>query len=207
MAESNAMNLRDKLLEVARQLLINNGYRGFSLREVARETGVSATSIYLHFDSKDHLIHTLMGEAIDDLNGKLKKVYTTTQNPVKRLETFAEAYVDYALNHPHEYQIIYAVSSDGMSRYPKEKFREARKGYELLTDTIQEAVSKDILIEEDPRTAAYTFWAQLHGVMSVVLSKRLDTRINQQAFIEQAISHILQGFHVRTALQPQGNNI
>lgn len=207
MSESDKWNLRGKLLEVARQLLINNGYRGFSLREVARETGVSATSVYLHFENKDHLIHTLMGEAISDLNSELKKVYNSKPDPVERLEAFADAYVEYALNHPREYQIIYAVSSDGMSRYPKEKFRQARKGYELLTDTIQEAVSKDILVEDNPRTAAYTFWAQLHGVMSVVLSRRLDTRIDQQEFIKQAISHILQGFHVRTALQPQGNNI
>jgi hypothetical protein len=71
-----------------------------------------------------------------------------------------------------------------------------------LTDTIQEGVERNILEESDPRTAAYTIWAQLHGVMSVVLSKRLDTRINQHEFIEQAISHILQGFHMRTTPQP-----
>lgn len=206
MAEKK-QDLRENLLETARKLLVSKGYRGFSLREVARETGVSPTSVYLHFENKDHLTHTLMERSIEDLNTRLEEVYMNFNDPVDRLEKFAAAYAKYALEHPREYQIIYVVSSKEMSRYPKEKFRKARKGYELLTETIREAVEQDILAESDPRTAAYTFWAQLHGVMSVVLSKRLDTRINQQEFIKQAISHIIHGFHVRTALQPQSNNI
>ncbi len=202
MQQKQDLDLGDRLLKSARRLLVEKGYRRFSLREVARNTDVSATSIYLHFESKDHLIHTLIEQSIDELNRRLQQVYDLNPDPVERLEGFTGAYVNFALEHPREYQIIYVVSSDEMSRYPKEKFRKARKGYELLTDTIKEAVAQGILEEPDPRTAAYTIWAQMHGVMSVVLSKRLDTRINQQEFINQAISNILHGFHVRTALQP-----
>lgn len=203
MPQSKASDLREKLLETARKLLVSKGFRGFSLREVARKTDVSATSVYIYFDNKDHLTHTLIEQSINELNACLKEVYINYQDPIERLEGFAEAYVQYALDHPREYQIIYIVSSEEMSRYPKEKFRQARKGYEYLTDTIREAVEQNILEESNPRTAAYTFWAQLHGVMSVVLSKRLDTRINQQEFIEQAITHIIHGFQVRTSLKPQ----
>jgi AcrR family transcriptional regulator len=203
MQQKQDHSLRKRLIQSARRLLVEKGYRGFSLREVARNTDVSATSIYLHFESKDHLIHTLMEQSIHELNARLQQVYANHSDPAERLEGFAGAYVNFALEHPREYQIIYVVSSDEMSRYPKEKFRKARKGYELLTDTIKEAVAQGILEEPHPRTAAYSIWAQLHGVMSVVLSKRLDTRINQQHFIKQAISNILHGFHVRTALQPQ----
>ena len=201
MPENTGQDLRERLLESARELLLNKGHRGFSLRAVARKTGVSATSVYIYFENKDHLIHTLMEQSIDELNANLYSVYVNQSDPMQRLEGFAQAYVDFALEHPREYQIIYLVSSDEMSRYPKEKFRKARQGYELLTETIKEAVEQNILQESHPRTAAYTFWAQLHGVMSVVLSKRLDTRIEQDQFIEQATSHILQGFRVRTAMK------
>lgn len=203
MSGNNDQDLRKRLLQSARELLVSKGYRGFSLRQVARETGVSATSVYIYFENKDHLIHTLIEQSISELNTTLEEVYGSLTDPVQRLEGFAEAYVQYALKHPREYQIIYLASSEEMSRYPKEKFRKARRGYEFLTDTIKEAVQQGVFDEPNPRTAAYTFWAQLHGVMSVVLSSRLDTRIDQQQFIEQAISHILHGFQMRTALQPQ----
>lgn len=201
MADTKDQDLRERLLETARKLLIEKGYRGFSLREVARNTGVSATSVYLCFENKDDLIHTLMEQSIDELNERLQEVYVDYEDPLRRLEAFARTYVDYALEHPREYQIIYVVSSDEMSRYPRDKFRKARRSYELLTATIREGIEKGLLEEPHPRTAAYTFWAQLHGVMSVVLSRRLDTRIDQNEFIKQAISHILHGFQVRTSMR------
>ena len=200
MSKENEQNLKEKILESSRKLLFKEGYRNFSLRKIAREVGVTATSIYLHFDSKDHLVHTLMEESIEELNNQLQDVVKGLFDPIKKLEALAHVYVNFALKNPREYQILYMVSSDEMSRYPKEKFRQARRGYEIVTDALQEGVAKDILDEPRPRIAAYTFWAQLHGVMSVVLSKRLDNRIDQQEFIEDAIEHIIQGFHVRTAL-------
>lgn len=194
-------DLRVRLLDSARKLLLDEGYRNFSLRKVARDTGVSATSVYLHFDSKDHLIHALMEESIDRLNNQLEQAAKTGTDPIAKLNILARVYVRFALEHAREYQIIYMVSSDEMARYPKDKFRKARRGYELLTEVIKDGVEKQLLDEDEPRTAAYTFWAQLHGVMSVVLSKRLDNRLNQKDFIEQAIEHIIHGFHVRTALE------
>lgn len=194
-------DLRQRLLESARKILLEEGQRNFSLRKIARESGVSATSIYLHFDSKDHLIHVLMEESIDRLNDKLEDSIKGSTDPIEKLNILARVYVRFALENTEEYQIIYMISSDRMSRYPKEKFRKARRGYEMVTEVLEEGVRKNLLDEDHPRVAAYTFWAQLHGVMSVVLSKRLDNRLEQKEFIEQAIEHIIHGFHVRTALQ------
>ncbi len=200
MPEAEENTLRGKIIDCSRKLLLEEGYRSFSLRKVARNAGISATSIYLHFDNKDHLVHTLIDESIQKLNFKLAETASAKLDPAERLEALARTYVDFALNNPREYRIIYVVSLDEMARYPKEKFREARKGYQLLTATIEEGVEEGIMVEDDPKTASYTFWAQLHGIMSVVLTKRLDTQIDQSAFIEQAIQHIIDGFHIRTAV-------
>jgi len=52
--------------------------------------------------------------------------------------------------------------------------------------------------EEDPLTSAYSIWGQLHGVISVVLNQRLDSRIDKAQFIEKSIQNIIEGFLVRT---------
>ncbi len=90
-----------------------------------------------------------------------------------------------------------------MTRYPKEKFRKARKGYELVLQVLEEGIKEGIVQEQKPKIASYTFWAQLHGVLSVVLSKRLDTRIDQQEFIEEAIDHIISGYRQKTSLEAE----
>lgn len=201
MEETQHLSLKDRIVEAARQVLLTEGYRNFSLRKIAREIDVSATSIYLHFENKDDLVHTLMEQSIERLNNQLQQAASKADSPIAKLEALAYEYVRFALKYQREYQIIYLTSSDEMSRYPKEKFRKARKGYEIVNNVLQEGVNAGLIAEEKPQIAAYTFWAQLHGVMSVVLSKRLDTRIDQQEFIDEAIEHIIDGYKVRTALQ------
>lgn len=195
------LSLKEQIIRAARKVLLSDGYRNFSLRKIVREIDVSVTSIYLHFENKDDLIHSLMEEAIEGLNNRLQKVVDISEDPIEKLEALAYEYVRFALEHQREYQIIHLTSSDEMTRYPKEKFRKARKGYEIVIHVLQQGVESGLIAEEKPRLAAYTFWAQLHGVMSVVLSKRLDTRIDQQEFIDEAIDHIIDGYNVRIALQ------
>lgn len=201
MSQTKELSLKKQITEAARNVLLSEGYRNFSLRKIAREIDVSATSIYLHFESKDDLVHTLMEQSIERLNYQLQQVITEADSPIAKLEALAYKYARFALRYQREYQIIHLTSSDEMTPYPKEKFRKARKGYEIVSDVLQEGVNAGLIAEEKPRMAAYTFWAQLHGVMSVVLSKRLDTRIDQQEFIDEAIEHIIDGYKVRTALQ------
>lgn len=205
MAEQEQKKLKQRILKAARKVLLDEGYRNFSLRKIARKVDVSATSIYLYFENKDDLVHTLMEEAIEQLNSQLAKSIQRFKDPISKLSALAYEYIGFALDHPREYQIIYLISSEEMTRYPKEKFRKARKGYEIVTEVLKEGVESGLIAEQKPRIAAYTFWAQLHGVMSVVLSQRLDTRIDQEEFIEEAVDHIIKGYQVRTSLKTSNN--
>lgn len=177
--------------------MIAEGYRNLSMRKIAAEAGITATSIYLHFKNKDHLLHTLMDESIQELNERLESVASAVDDPVNRLEKMAGEYIRFAYQNPQKYQIIYWVRGEEMKRYPREKFRAARRGYHILEDAIREANDKGIIEEVSPHIAAYVIWAELHGVMSVVLSKRLDVRIDTQAFLDEALEHVINGFKVK----------
>ena len=69
-----------------------------------------------------------------------------------------------------------------MGRYPKEKFRKARRGYALLESVIQEGINEGLMSLDQP-LISYSIWAQLHGIIDVVLNKRLD--IEQSKFIKE----------------------
>ncbi len=191
------MSLRNEILEVSRELLIEHGFAKLSMRNIAKRANVTATSIYLHFDNKDDLLLTLIEESIEHLKEKLVQEIDPSKDLIRQLEDLARCYVDFALEHPQEYEIIYMVRAEEMPRYPKEKFQQIRSAYELLAEIIENGKNEDLIDDESPVISAYTLWAQLHGVVSVILSKRLDTRIPQTEFIDQAIEHIIQGFIIQ----------
>jgi AcrR family transcriptional regulator len=188
------MSLREEILEASKELLIKEGFSKMSMRRIAEKADVSATSIYLYFRNKDDLLLALIEESIENLKASLMEVVDASKGFLMQLEDMAHAYIEYALNHPQEYEIIYMVRPEEMPKYPRDKFMNVRSGYELLADIIRQGHDQEQIDVEDALINAYTLWAQLHGVVSVILNKRLDTRIQQRQFIEQAIENIIRGF-------------
>lgn len=191
------LTLREKILDTSRHYLFTEGYTSLSMRKIAKEVGASATSIYLYFENKDHLIHTLIEESVEELSIAIEESANTKISTIDKFEAIIRGYVQFALENPEKYQVIYMVRSDSMARYPKEKFRKARRGYALLGSIIQQGIDEQLMELDEPHIAAYSIWAQLHGVISVVLNQRLDSRIDRDKFIEESIDHIVQGFLVR----------
>lgn len=197
---SEEVPLRDQILDISRHLLYEEGYKSLSMRKIANQADVSATSIYLYFENKDHLLHTLIEESVEDLSRFIESRALPKTDSIERFKAIIKSYVEFGLEYPEKYEIIYKVRSDSMARYPKEKFRKARRAYELLVKTIEESVSQGLMEVDKPVVTAYSIWAQLHGVVSVVLNKRLDSRIDQEQFIEESIEHVVQGFLIRTTV-------
>jgi AcrR family transcriptional regulator len=191
------MSLRNEILEVSRELLVDHGFGKLSMRNIAKRANVTATSIYLHFDNKDDLLLALIEESIEHLKNELAEEIDPSKGFIQQLEDLARCYIRFALERPKEYEIIYMVRPEEMPEYPKEKFQQIRSAYELSAEIIERGQREGLIDVDNPLVSAYTLWAQLHGIVSVILSKRLDTRIPQKEFIDQGIDHIIQGFIIQ----------
>lgn len=65
---ADAGRTRDRLLAVATELFITQGYGGTSLREIAERLGISKAAIYYHFRSKEDIARVVV-EQIMEVNG------------------------------------------------------------------------------------------------------------------------------------------
>ena len=205
MAQVNARQhetpLRSAILEAARGLLVRNGLKAFSLREVARSVGRSATAIYLHFDGKDGLVHALLEEGFDDLSVAMNAAAAGQDDPRRRLEALCRAYVEFGLAAPEYYELMFLMRTEGLKRYPAASYRAARRGLEPLSDCLAELVAASAGEEgEGFDVAAATLWSALHGAVSLLLSRRLDAGLDEESFKEEAIAAALLG----AGLAPSG---
>ena len=57
--EGAAQGTRERILDVALDLFIEQGYDGSSLREIAERLGVTKAALYYHFESKDDILMAL----------------------------------------------------------------------------------------------------------------------------------------------------
>jgi AcrR family transcriptional regulator len=69
---------RERILSVANELFIEQGYEGTSLREIADRLDITKAALYYHFRSKDEILQTLLAPfdtLIDELMGRLEAAH------------------------------------------------------------------------------------------------------------------------------------
>ena len=186
-------DLRTAVLDAARQLLVREGYRDLSMRDVATAVGCSVSSIYLYFAGKDELVHTLMDEGFERWHRRMRELADGDGSAESRLEAVCRAYVEFGLANPEFYEIMYMFHSDRMARYPKELFRRARRNLELMGELVRAYAPDAVPTADDVAISATALWATLHGIVSTIISDRLDRRIDRQRYVDGAIRYAIAG--------------
>jgi len=126
-SDSSEAALRRSILDTAREYLVREGYASLSMRKIARSIGYSATSIYLHFDGKDQLVHALITEGMSKLAGRLRPLFEGPPMEVeKAVKRICQTYVTFGLANPGYYEIMYVLHPESLSRYPEVRYRNAR---------------------------------------------------------------------------------
>jgi len=59
---SRGERTRENILEAARQLFVQQGYHGTSMRQIAARAGIALGSLYNHFANKDEVFHVVFVE-------------------------------------------------------------------------------------------------------------------------------------------------
>lgn len=103
-------DLRSALLDVGLRLLAERAVEGVSLREMAREVGVSATSVYRHFPDKAALMRALACEGLDRLAVAQRDAAAGKEGAASFAAT-GRAYVRFALANPALFRLIFTSSA------------------------------------------------------------------------------------------------
>ena len=172
----NTGELRVSILEEARKILLADGYGHLSMRRIASAVGCTPTSIYLYFESKDDLVHALIEEGMERLFDQLAAVAEGSGDPARRFERMCRSYLEFGMENPEYYEIMFVVHPEQMTRFPSEKYRKARRSLQLFAELLEEArgdapgdASGELKVD------ASVLWSLLHGAATLMLARRLDT--------------------------------
>jgi AcrR family transcriptional regulator len=102
----------DIVAEARRQLAVE-GAAALSLRAVARQLGMASSAMYRYFPSRDELLTALIIEGYDALADVAETAAGTGGGNLKRFRTVCRAVRGWALEHPHEYALLYGSPIPG----------------------------------------------------------------------------------------------
>lgn len=104
-----------EIVRVANRQLAEVGPTGLSLRAVARELGVVSSAVYRYVASRDELLTLLIVDAYDSLGAHVEAAVAdgAAEAPLRRWVGAAVAVRDWAVQHPHEYALLYGTPVPG----------------------------------------------------------------------------------------------
>ena len=113
-------DLRNALIQAALELIAAHGVEGFTLRDCAKQAGVSVAAPYRHFDDKDDLLAAVAADCIQRLGEAMDRAVEAAgdADPLTVFRATGIAYVRFAVEHPAHFRVMYLPQV--MARMPKD---------------------------------------------------------------------------------------
>jgi AcrR family transcriptional regulator len=189
--------LRAELLFCAERKLEQTGVARLSLREVAREVGVSHGAPRQHFADKQALLDALAVDGLERLGGELDRGLSQAAETFDdRLVAFAQVYVRFASRHPVLHTLMFA----GTDRTDRPALRAANdRAFAAPSALITDALAHGDIADDDPDRVAMAVLATLQGLAAVITSGMIGDRPADTviAGTVETLIHGLRGTHRR----------
>jgi AcrR family transcriptional regulator len=167
-------NLRAVLLEQAERRLEERGAAGLSLRELARDVGVSHGAPRHYFSDKQALLDGLVVRGLERLGTELDAALARPSSPFEeRLAAFARGYVSFATRHSALLALMFA-RKDQADR--PDLLAANNAAFAAPTALIDSAIANRDIVTDEPDQVAMAVLATLQGLATIITSGMIAGR-------------------------------
>ena len=160
-------DLRAALVRIAMELLEESGETALSLRAVARRAGVSPAAPYRHYADREALVSAVAALGYRELAERLAAAHPSPSTPVE-LATVATAYVQFALERPALFRIMFGE--------PCDRDNDERVAATASVSQYVRAIVERTFPRADAEALVTAIWALVHGLAFLHLDGKLDSR-------------------------------
>ena len=158
-------------VQVARDILLKEGYQGVSIGRVAEETRFSKGTVYQIFGSKEELVTALGMQCRAKLLETIQKAASLPGRPRERMVALGEALAMYSKYYAADQRILKLIDAETILEKVPVNQRDKMKEYDVqiflaLLGIVQDAISQgDLVLREDstPQGLSFAFWAMMDG--------------------------------------------
>ncbi|MET7290517.1 TetR/AcrR family transcriptional regulator [Streptomyces sp. NPDC005573] len=192
-------DLRAALLESAERTLREKGAGALSLRELARDTGVSHAAPGRHFKDKQALLDALALDGYERLDRTLTAAATAAAGlpePAfeRHMAALARAYLGFAVENPELLELMFARKHDPGSSDRLAAAVDRSLG--SLTRTFAEAQRRGEIVQGDLERLTLVAASSLHGLAALIASYALDAD-EALAGLDEHVHLLLNGLKPR----------
>jgi AcrR family transcriptional regulator len=161
-----------EIVDVARQILDEEGIDALSMRAIAGRLDVRAPSLYKHLPDKRAILDVLVADILRENGEAMRAAITGAEDPVGAI---LAAFRDWAVQHPQRY----AVAMEG----PLDDSPLVQSAALYSGDPLRWAMRDDL-------EGAVTLWSFAHGLVDLEMKGRLPPVYDPDLIWRRGIAHL-----------------
>jgi AcrR family transcriptional regulator len=197
--------MRTAIIEVAGELVSEQGVDGLSIRELAKRLGYSAGAIYDYFASREEILARLYFQGTNGLDTEVRTVLgvlAPDATAMEQLIATGHAYRNHALAHPELYRLIFG----GIKQLPIREHHEENVAFDQLIRIAVKGVAEGEFADQPVPLICAAAWAAVHGFVSLEITGHVtggpqpgspidpeEGRANRDAMFAVTLSTVVRG--------------
>lgn len=181
--------VRAYFIDAAKQIILQEGVEGVSVRKVADIAGYSYATIYNYFSDLSALLLEAKQSMIRDMVAYMGSNQGGAVNGIDDIKRLNRQYAGYYLAHPHVFRFFYSYRLAGGEPQAAAQYFDYAANWRA---TYQVFVTDGTIDEKDVGIVAKTFIYGLHGLLALFFS---DNGLTQEALyddLDQLTDYLLK---------------
>lgn len=170
------------LVGAALELIETRGPEAFTLREAAAAVGVTHGAAYRHFEDKTALLAAVSQEGYRALAARLaERAASLEGSPVARIRALAAEYIDFALERPAHYRVMWGARLNEDGRFPALE-AAIKDAFDVVVGEMHRGQDAGVFrTTPAARELAIGMWVTAHGYVELVARRRLKVKSQRVA--------------------------
>ena len=166
------------ILDVAKELLVGEGYLGLKMDQIADRLEYSKGTIYQHFPNKEEIILALANQALTKRSDLFAHAATTRKRSRERLSAIEASAEVFVQSFPHFFQVEQIMRIHSILEKTTEKRRIVMRSCESRCMSIVSGIVRDGVAHGDislpdwssPEDVVFGLWATNIGAFAILSS-------------------------------------
>jgi AcrR family transcriptional regulator len=191
--------VRHAILDAARDLFVNEGYRNVSIRKIAERIEYSPAAIYSYFPSKDDIFFALAEEGFRRLDAKVRAVPAST-DALEEMRACWWAYYEFSKEHREFFELMFVDRSVPQITEQWAGLAFVHQMLEFAAARIRRCIEAGQLHRDtDADVAMHLMWGALTGPAVIGSGCRLAPGEDPDALARDVLEVVIAGLKAGTA--------
>ncbi|MCL2831338.1 MAG: TetR/AcrR family transcriptional regulator [Betaproteobacteria bacterium] len=161
---SSAESTDKSIRAAAVKAIAKYGFKAANLRDIAKDVGIRAPSLYNYISSKEQLLYELIKEPLNSMLTEYRALVREVDDPSEKLRIFLQVHLNFHL-HSKDDVFIGNMELRNLSPSHYRTIIGLREEFaQTLYDIIQEGVDRSVFNTAQPRVISLTMLGMLSGV-------------------------------------------